>query len=303
MKRKVVKQGASTLMVSIPSTWARKFNILKGDEVEVSEEGRSLCISTEKEHKLRKTEINIDDLEPMVMRTLAALYKAGYDEVKITFSDPKQIIDVQKALANEISNFEIIEQTKKFCVIKNVVGSLEEGFDPILRRTFILLLTMADESFDAIKNNDYSDLLRLRMLEETNNRLTTLCRRYLSKRGYEEHNKIQFIYHLIEQLERIADQFKYLFDYLLNAKQPKLSSDTIEYYLDMKILLRDFYELFYQFDIKKVAKIGKLRKKLISKISAQLNKKNHLDITVGHYLIIISQLTFELVEPYLAMKL
>ena len=125
MRRKVVKQGVSTLMISLPSQWTKKFSIQKGDDLELNIQDRRLVVSTQKEYKTEKTEINIDNIDPMLFRTIAALYKAGYDEVKVNFSDPKRVIDVQEVLKNEMSGFEIIEQGKNHCIIKNIEGGLQ----------------------------------------------------------------------------------------------------------------------------------------------------------------------------------
>ena len=292
-------------MISIPSDWARKFGIRKGDELEIIEEERRFFVSTQKELTKKSTEINIDNLEPMVLRTIASLYKAGYDEVKVTFSDPEQVMQVQNSLKNEIAGFEIVEQGKTYCIIKNIEGPLEEGFEPILRRTFILLLTMAEESLEAIRKQDYADLQRLRFIEDSNNRFTTFCRRALSKKGYKDQAKIQFIYHIIDQLEKIADQYKYLFDYLMkeeNAKH-KLSAETLSYFQNTNKMLRNYYELFYNFDKAKVAEIGKLRKKLVQNVGSMLENAGRKDAVVLHYLVLQVQEIFELVEPYLAMVL
>jgi phosphate uptake regulator len=310
MKRKVVKQGTSTLMVSLPSDWAKRFKVTKGDELEMEERGRSLLITTRREFAISSTEVNVDDLEPMIMRTFAALYKAGYDEIKVTFSDsaysnPKNVVGIQHALRNEISSFEIVEQGKNHCIVKNIEGTLEEGFEPILRRTFMLLLTMAEDSLRAIKDGDLEDLNRLRSLEESNNRLTTFCRRLLSKQGYRDHKKIQFIYHIIEELERIADQYKYLFDYLLLPanKKLKLSKETLHYYEQTNRMLRLYYELFYTFDKKTLVALARLRKHLMDDVNGRIEHAGRKDVVVMHYLVIQVQAIFEMVEPYLSLVL
>ncbi|HIH23638.1 TPA: phosphate uptake regulator PhoU [Candidatus Woesearchaeota archaeon] len=310
MKRKVVKQGSSTLMVSLPSDWAKRYRITKGDELDMQEQGRSLLVTTHKDFSISSTSVDVDDLEPMIMRTFAALYKAGYDELKVTFSDaaygnPKNVVAIQNALRHEISSFEIVEQGKNHCLVKNIEGTLEEGFEPILRRTFMLLITMAEDSLVAIKGNDLEDLNRLKALEESNNRLTTFCRRLLSKQGYRDHKKIQFIYHIIEELEHIADQYKYLFDYLLQPenKRLKLTKETLQYYEQTNKMLRMYYDLFYKFDKKTLVALARLRKSLMDDVNRRIERARRKDAIVLHYLVLQVQTIFEMVEPYLSMVL
>ena len=46
MKRKVIKQGPATLMISLPSKWAKNIGLKQGDEVELIEKGNGLLISS-----------------------------------------------------------------------------------------------------------------------------------------------------------------------------------------------------------------------------------------------------------------
>ena len=57
MKRNIVKQGHSTLMVSIPMKWVKKYNLKKGMQVDVEDNGRDLIISTKSELEPKKKEI------------------------------------------------------------------------------------------------------------------------------------------------------------------------------------------------------------------------------------------------------
>ena len=46
MKRKLVKQGSATLMLSIPAKWAQLHNLGKGEEVNMEIEEEKLIISS-----------------------------------------------------------------------------------------------------------------------------------------------------------------------------------------------------------------------------------------------------------------
>jgi Na+/phosphate symporter len=169
----------------------------------------------------------------------------------------------------------------------------------------MLLNSMAEDSLEATKAGDYKALRSIRFLEESNNRFTTFCRRTLSKKGYKQFNKIQFIYHIVEQLERVADQYKYMFDYLMKPANAKLrlSEETLQFYSQVNDMLRTYYELFYKFDKKKVIEMGTLRKKLVKDLFDAFDKKKNEEAVIIHYLIVQTQMVFEMLEPYLAMVL
>ena len=195
MRRKVIQIANSTQLVSLPRKWALKYGVKKGDEMEVQEDGARLVVSTERGMTTEKVELNIDNLEPMVLRYVVALYKKGVDEINVTFNKPEKIRAVQISIGKEAVGYEITDQSATNCVIKHVSGELEE-FEPVLKRTFLLLVSMADQSFDALKDRNFEELKNASFLEEANNRFTTTCRRMLNKKGHKANVKVGPLYYI-----------------------------------------------------------------------------------------------------------
>ncbi len=304
MRRKVIQIANSTQLVSLPRKWALLHNVKKGDEVDIEEKGNKLLISTDGNKEGEKIEFDIKHLEPMTARFIHALYKRGIDEIKINFDKPTELEIVQKALGKETVGYEIVEQSKNFCVVKNVSGDLED-FEPILRRTFLLLITMADDGLVALKAKSSIDLTNLLPLEESNNRFTTTCRRYLNKKGHPSIPVIGPLYYIIEDLEKIADHYKYLYSYFISndLKKMKISAQAVVYFEKTNKLLKLFYELFYKPDKEKIAEIGKMRKELVKEWYTVLGKiKEPSDILTYHIMLNIAQDVFNLTGPFLAFN-
>src|SRR3990167_8185350 len=101
MKRKVVKQGAATLMVSLPSKWAKKYNLKKGDEINIEELDNNLVLSKESVSGKRRTSINLTNHTESAIRTaITNTYRAGYDLVTVQFGTEHQY----RALLNTMRN-------------------------------------------------------------------------------------------------------------------------------------------------------------------------------------------------------
>ena len=83
IKRRVIQIANSTQLISLPRKWSLKYGVKKGDELEIEENGSKLTVSTEKVFQVEKIELSIDDLDPMILRSVTALYKRGVDEIKI----------------------------------------------------------------------------------------------------------------------------------------------------------------------------------------------------------------------------
>ena len=63
MGRKVIQIADSTQLISIPRAWGRKYNIKKGDELEVVEKDNMLEISTKREDQEMEITLDVSVLE------------------------------------------------------------------------------------------------------------------------------------------------------------------------------------------------------------------------------------------------
>ena len=150
MKRKVARIGPSTLMISLPSKWAKKYGLKKGDELDILENNEKLIVSTQDEISKKELEINVSSLDLMLYRLIGAVYKSGYEQVKIVFNTPKQLETIYDVLRKTCIGFEIIEQSKNFIVIKEISKPEQQEFENVLRRNFLFLLSVANDSLDSV---------------------------------------------------------------------------------------------------------------------------------------------------------
>ncbi len=131
MQRKLVKQGAATLMVSLPAKWAQKNNLDKGDVVDLIEKNNSLIITSETIETKKSVELNITKFnESSIRASLATLYRLGYDKFKINFSDKKALEIIEDVLDRNLVGFEIIRKEQHFK--KSFRHSFYWSFCPVL---------------------------------------------------------------------------------------------------------------------------------------------------------------------------
>lgn len=305
MKRKVIQIANSTQLVSLPRKWTQKYGVKKGDEIEVEEKGNRILLSIDKGLEINKKEIGAEKLGLMLSRCIYAIYKQGVDEIRVNFNSQASLKIIQDSLGKETVGYEIIDQGENYCVIKNVTGDLED-FNSILRRTFLVLMTMANESLENIRKGDFIHLRNVAFLEESNNRFTTTCRRLFNKKGSSEYVYIGPIYYIIEEIENIADQYKYLCNYLngLKDKKIKINGEVLELCSRVNGMLRAFYDVFYKFDEKKLADIASERKIIVEKGLDLFNRKmSNADYVIVHHQMTIMQKVFCLIGPYLVLRL
>jgi len=118
-------------------------------------------------------------------------------------------------------------------------------------------------------------------------------------------NKIGPLYYIIEDLENLADEYKYMCNYIyeIRDKDIDINKKIISAYADTNNLLREFYEYFYDSDEQKLIDIGKGRKQLIKLIYNLFEEDiSIVDTLMLHYLLVIAQKIFCLVGPTMILK-
>ncbi|MBR9691223.1 phosphate uptake regulator PhoU [Candidatus Woesearchaeota archaeon] len=300
MRRKVIKQGNGTLTMTLPKQWTEKVGLKGGDEIDIDVQGSVIRVNTTKEKAMEEKTVNIEGIESSAARILSSLYKQGYDNVKIFFSEAAAVKKIQDEVRNHLMTYEVVDQTEKSLTIKSLSTEHFQDFDAILRKAFQVGLSLAKNSLDHIKAGEFDKLEDLLVLEKANNRFTSFCHRIIAKKGYSKPGKDIFIYTLIWQLEKVVDNYKYLVQYLAQTKK-KPDKELIKLYNEVNDFFDLFYQIFYKYDAKKLDNFSKIRKSLINKCNELLNNKKYDHRIIYYFLNIISDV-FDLTGPYYSLR-
>ncbi len=230
MKRKVSQVGPSTLMVSLPSKWVKQFNVKKGDEIDIEEAGPQLKLSLDHHSAPSKNiEIDVKKHPNLLRKLLLNAYRAGFDEIRITFQKIDELKAIQSFVSTVLLGFEIIEQGKNNCTVRNVTKESDEEFDNVFRRIFQVTSIMLKNGLEALKQHDAELIKETALMETTNNKFVLYCERLLNKNVTGGTVHTNFTFTIIYQLEKIADELKYIFDYV-GEHRLKVSSDIVKLY-------------------------------------------------------------------------
>jgi len=272
MKRKVAKIGPSTLMISLPSKWCKHFNIQKGAELELEEQGSELKIKTESSKTSSEITIDIRDLSERTSKyLLGGTNRVGYDIINIKHNK-NQIEYLNKLFKDIYLGFIISEQLSENTVFKKISQESEEELDSILRRAFLVTLNLSEIVTKKIKENKFNELKDSLALEQTTNQLTDHCHRLLIKFGYKNYTKTSFLYIISWNLEKIADEYKSIINNLNNSR---INKDLVNFLEEIHEIFQEYYNLYYNFSIDKLdEKISKIKKfkERIDKYENNLNK-------------------------------
>lgn len=279
MKRKLVKQGAATLMVSLPSKWAKKFRLGKGDEIDIEETDSNLIISKEAVKEKKQANIDLTNYTESSIRTAVVnAYRAGYDSIEISFKDEKQYKILLNTLKNYIIGFEITKKEKDFCIIENITEPSEEQFEVLFRKILYNISLLINNTEKRLKENaqfgDYEEVVF--KIHQYDN----FCRRVMSKKnlfGSKSNLFWTFSGILIHGQREI---------YLLNKflDKNKVTFRNFELYESLKKIFNLLSEAYAKKDITNLEKIHELEKAIIYRDFYNLIQKNQKENIVLYHI-------------------
>ncbi len=222
MKRKIIKLGQATFVMSLPSAWIRKFDLKQGDYLEVEEAERTLVVASEKQIKnaaikfdLRK--VNSDLVESFVL----GAYRQGYDEIELVhepqcleYKSKKKLSTtklIQEIVNVNLVGAEIIEQSSQRTVIRDLGGSSGENVDNVFQRSLHLLKMNARDCLNALKNKDLEVLSSMELRHKNMKKFLLFYERLINKKTLSK-EKSTPIQQLTARLVDISASYKHLAD-------------------------------------------------------------------------------------------
>lgn len=293
MKRKLVKQGSSTLTVSLPSNWLKQQQLGEGDELTIVEKGSLLELQAV-ESSVKKT-ATIDVSKGFTKNDLAHYYMLGFDELVLT-TVSSDMLKIIKSQMPELIGFEIITQDETSLTIKSISNAMEDEFDSILQKTVFLLKQMSADLVDALEKNQLDRLENIKELEGLNNKFTLFLVRIITKRGYKDSSKTLPAYEFIKHLERVADKYKYMCETITSAP----TKDAVMLFAKVHEFLSLAVSYFLKFSTEKKTELSKLRKELTNESKDSILKKDSLELSM--YLPSLIESIYDCTSSYSAMQ-
>jgi phosphate uptake regulator len=252
MRRKIVQHGPSTLTISLPSEWAKQHSLRKGDDLTVESTREGLLIRTTKPRQHSPKSLSVKGANGVVTRAIAALYKAGYDEITVEYDGVQELEAIYRVLNSSYIGFEIIDEKPRELVIRKVSEPMPDEFPAIFRRIFHFLVATAEDGLKAAAAADRDEFTKLAMRDKNINKLTNYCRRAINKGAQQVYQCDTAIYHVVEQLEKVGDSYRDL-HLLLHVQRTKPSKPLLALYERVNALLREYERLFFGFSIERMS--------------------------------------------------
>lgn len=239
MKRKLVKQGAATMMISLPTKWIKDNKLAKGEEIELEEKDGNLSISLPKENRIKETKITLHSNKESYIRTvLTNIYRQGYDKVTVNFQDDKSLKVLEQVVSTQLLGFETIKKTNNLCIIENITEPAKEQFKNIFSKMILNIEDLIELTHKALVGEKVDGFEEI---EEKIKEFDNFCRRIISKETLERED-VQLPFH--QEMIHAQRSLYYLLKYLSKnkGKSDKSELELLEKCKEMFKLLLTAYE-------------------------------------------------------------
>lgn len=281
MKRKIIQIAGSTYLVSLPKKWCIEQNIKKGEEIDVIECGNEITITTEKKILPSSCEIDITGLDrTSIFYSLRALYKKGYDEIKIKYNNPVttyirkkidlNIISVIYDEVTRLTGVEIIEQKENYCILKVISDVSSSDVSIIIKRIFGLMNEGYNDLIEGSKTNNIIQLLAVKQKHDIIMRFISHSKRTLNKNKLINKDNY-YLMQILTQMDNITTLLHISARFFRKYKK-KIKKTTEEILKLIHNNFESYLELYSKFDIKKIKEMN-INKECIDQKIAEKEKK------------------------------
>lgn len=259
MKRKLVKQGAATMMISLPAKWVKENKLDKGDEINIDQKGNGLLIGLEERKVVREIAIDIKSFTESSIRTaIVSPYRLGYDKIKVNFEDKSVLKVIEDVVDNNLIGFEIIKKSDKECIIENITEPASGQFENI----FSKVLMNIEELFLIVYNTLNGKKTEFEDAENKILQFDNFCRRVISKNNFEDNAQLKWAFH--SQLFHGQRELYHLLRYL-NKNKVKADKISFELLEKCKGIFQELKEAYIGSDLSMLEKIHSTEKDFVYK--------------------------------------
>ena len=294
MKRRVVKHGPSTLIISLPVKWVKQHGVAPGHELDVIESGKSLLVTTEKQEESgRSIAVDVSNLDrSTIIVYVRSLYRRGYSEIKVMFKKNAvhhfregkdvNVLSILHEETNRLIGMEIIEQRENYCIIKQISESTEKEFSSILRKVFFQLEAAFEDLITGLKKKDLSEIANMQEKHDTIAKFVSYCVRLLNQGKVEDSENAPQLYHLLVSVDLMADMLKYFSRDVIKNKQ-SFSPESIKVLEEILQNVRTYSKMQFKFDMSYMWEFQSTRDSVRKSMLSMLAKKQQ-DLAYVSYL-------------------
>ena len=163
-------------------------------------------------------------------------------------------------------------------------------------------IVVGEDLVDALGQNDREWLSTLVLRDKDVNKIADFCRRVLNTAGTKQYKRIPPGYFIVEQLEKIGDQYRDLTLHFLQGKG-KPTTQLVNVLKEVNLFFDHFYRIYFSFDLEEMTKFAKNRVLLKSKLEGLFQTVSRNDLVGVCLLSSVVESVFDMNGPLMAVYL
>jgi hypothetical protein len=236
MRRKVVKQGKSTLTIALPFRWVQSRNLEAGDELEINEVESDLLLSASNKTLQKIARVKADKLSKNQLRSIvASLYKSGYGTIILSSKSDHNVKDMNE-IVRSFTGLEMFLEADNEIHIKSFINCKKDEVDSLILKLIQISIFMTDElekKYKKIKVESMKELGRNNTIQ-----IRDHCLRTIHLNVYKGDQSYDY-YDLVTTLEKLNAEILYLAETIKNEK-----IEESQLFQEIKELVNKFYTAF-----------------------------------------------------------
>lgn len=136
MKRKLVQQGTSTLMISLPNKWIKTAALQKGNEVIVQERDGNVVISPLEVSEKTTTILIKNNTESSIRTAIVNAYRLGYTVIHLQIENMQQVQVVKNIIQNYLMGIELVEESFPHLTLRIVSEPSQKTLELFIKKIF-----------------------------------------------------------------------------------------------------------------------------------------------------------------------
>jgi len=259
MKRKLIKQGGGGgITIYLPKKWIDTNSLKGGDEVNVEEEENKIVIEAGAKESVSRQEVAIEDhSDEFVLRVITNAYKKGIDELRLVFKKDVPLKAIKYTLSRLTIGYEVTDLGKDYCVIRSFSSDDINNIDVSIKKCFFLIRDVQETILKDIKGRKFPNEEQISSANENIKKLSNYAIRTSIKKikaVYKNENNLV----IFTNLYLYTNKLVYIYQHLNtnNKINKKISKDTVSAIQTLFGMFNDFYDAYYNSDLKKINRIS-----------------------------------------------
>ncbi|MBI4980059.1 phosphate uptake regulator PhoU [Candidatus Woesearchaeota archaeon] len=293
MKRKIIKLGQATYVMSLPSAWIRENKLDKGDYLEVAEEEGVLKLSSGQVKKGKTLQLNITKLnDKLTAGNIETAYLLGYETVELIHNPTISVYShvlrpkkerkstelLQELVNQKLIGMEIVEQSEKRTVIKDLGAGVDtESAQNIFNRILFLLSSQAAEVLSGLKAHDKDKLKVIQPSFSNTRRFILYYSRLLSMVSYSR-EEVKIRNNITEHFNTVNSSYKSIVNMALSLEKINYSKNALFTLELINNHLRDLRDLCLNYNLDKAIELLNNRERVWNEGYAQKATVNDLPL-------------------------